>query len=115
MLEGIWDAILPYILEIVLSTISIIVARYVIPFIKGDLIPWLKEKRLYNIVKKFVQAAEKMAESNIIQKSDKKAMVIKLLEDKGIIVDEITEAIIEGCVKELDLIVSAIHKEVVGE
>ena len=36
-------------------------------------IPWLKEKRLYNIVKSFVQAVEKLSETGVIEKADKKA------------------------------------------
>lgn len=113
MLETIWNAILPNVLEIIMTIISLVVAYYVIPYIKGDLIPWLKEKRIYSIVKNFVQAAEKMAESGIIPKVDKKSLVIELLENKGIIVDTTVDAIIESCVKELDVITSTIYEELV--
>ena len=110
MWETILNAILPHILEIIMTIISLIVARYVIPCIKNDLIPWLKEKRLHNIVKSFVQAAEKLAESGAIDKVDKKAKVIELLENKGIVVNEIVEALIESCVKELDIVTSVIYE-----
>ena len=114
MWETIWNSILPNILEIILTIISIVVARYAIPYIKTDLIPWLKEKRLYNIVKGFVQAAEKMAESGAIEKADKKNFVVGLLEGKGIVVNDTVEAFIESCVKELDIITSVFYEEVVG-
>lgn len=113
MLEMIWDSILPNILEIILTIISLIIAHYVIPYIKSDLIPWLKEKRVYNIVKSFVQAAEKLAEAGAIDKIDKKKKVIELLESNGIVVDATVEAFIESCVKELDMIASVVYEEII--
>lgn len=114
-LKMILDAILPNILEIIVTIISLVVARYVIPYIKDDMIPWLKEKRLYNIVKSFVQAAEKLAESGVIEKVQKKDKVIELLKKKGIEINETVEAFIESCVKELDLISSTFYDEIVIE
>ncbi len=115
MWETIWESILPNVLEIILTIISVVIARYAIPYIKTDLIPWLKEKRLYDIVKGFVQAAEKMAESGAIEKSDKKNFVIGLLEGKGIVVNETVEAFIESCVKELDIVTSVVCEEIETE
>ena len=115
MWETIWNLILPNILEIIATIISLVIAYYVIPYIKTDMVPWLKEKRLYNIVKKFVQAAEKMAESGIIAKVDKKSKVIELLENKGITVNESVDAFIESCVKELDIIASSVREEIKEE
>ncbi len=112
MLESIWDLILPNLLEIILAAISLAVSRYVIPFIKNDFIPWLKEKRMYNVVKNFVQAVEKMAESGVIEKVDKKNKVVELLAKNGIVVDEIVDTFIESCVKELDMAVSVIREEI---
>lgn len=112
MLETIWNLILPNLLEIVITVVFSVVARYLIPYIKSDLIPFLKEKRLYGIVKSFVQAAEKMAESGKIEKEYKKDKVIQLLESKGIDIDDITEAFIESCVKELDMVASVIKNEI---
>lgn len=112
MFETFMDSILSNILEIVSTTISLVVAFYVIPCIKSDLIPWLKEKRLYNTVESFVRAAEKMAESGVIKKCDKKAKVIELLKNKGVEVNETIEAFIESCVKELDIITSTIYEEI---
>lgn len=113
MFETIWKAILSNILEIILTIISLVVARYVVPYIKSDLIPWLKEKRLLNIIKGFVQAAEKMSESGAIEKSKKKELVIQLLENKGVIVDTTVDAFIESCVKELDMVTSVVYEEVI--
>lgn len=115
MLETIWNEILPNILEIILTIISIIIARYVIPFIKNDVVPWLKEKKLYGTVKKFVQAVEKLAESGAIDKKDKNEKVIEFLQSKGIVVDSTVKAFIESAVKELDMAASAIVKEIVEE
>ena len=97
-LKMISDAILPNILEIIITIISLVVARYVIPFIKSDFIPWLKEKRLHNIIKTFVQAAEKLAESGVIEKIQKKEKVVELLEKNGIEVTETIDSFIESAV-----------------
>lgn len=112
MWEEILDLILPNILEIIATIISLVVAYYVIPYIKTDMIPWLKEKHLYNIVKKFVHAAEKMAESGFIEKADKKTKVIELLKNHGVTIDESVDAFIESCVKELDIIASSVREEI---
>ena len=115
MLKELISIILPHVFEIVITVISLTVARYVLPYIKADMIPWLKEKRLYGIVKSFVQAAEKLAESGEIEKQQKKDKVIELLENKGVVVDDAVEAFIESAVKELDIVTSAIHEEIMEE
>lgn len=113
MFETVLNSILPNVLEIILTIISLVVSYYVIPYIKNDLIPMLKEKHLYSTVKKFVKAAEKLAESGAIKKVDKKTKVIELLESKGIEVNEIIDAFIESCVKELDSVASVIYEEII--
>lgn len=112
MWETIWNLILPNLLEIIWVIISLVISRYIIPYIKSDFIPWLKEKRLYGIVKNFVQAAEKMAESGVIEKADKKNKVVELLNKNGISVNETVDTFIESCVKELDMAVSVIYEEI---
>lgn len=99
-------------LDIVIAVISILVSYYVIPAIKNNLIPFLKEKRLLNIIKGFVNGVEKMAESGIIDKSNKKDKVVELLEEKGITVTPEVDALIEAAVKELDIIASTVVDEV---
>jgi len=71
-------------------------------YIKTAVIPWLKEKRLYDTVKKYVQAAEKLGNVGTIPKDSKKAHVIRLLENKGIKVTPEIDALIESAVLELD-------------
>lgn len=73
------------------------------PFIAGTVVPWLKEKRLYGIVKHFVEAAEKLSENNTI---NKKEYVVHLLESKGIEITDEVEAYIESAVINLDRTVS---------
>ena len=112
MLEVIYNAILPNILEIVGTIISLVFAYYVIPYIKKDLIPWLKEQRVYGIIRNFVQAVEKMAEAGVIEKADKKQKVIELLARNGIVVNATIDAFIESCVKELDMVSSVVLEEI---
>jgi hypothetical protein len=112
MWESIWNLILPNLLEFILAAISLVISRYIIPCIKNDFIPWFKEKRIYNVVKNFVQAVEKMAESGVIEKVDKKNKVVELLTKKGVVVDEIVDTFIESCVKELDMATSVIVEEI---
>ncbi|MBQ2468443.1 MAG: hypothetical protein II503_02050 [Clostridia bacterium] len=64
------------------------------------MIPWLKEKNLYEIVYRMVRAAEKWSQTHEI---DKKQWVIDRLEEKGIVVDSYIDALIESCVEELDI------------
>ena len=77
-------------------------------YIKTAVIPWLKEKHLYDTVKKFVQAAEKLGDVGTIPKANKKAHVIRILENKGIKVTPEIDALIESAVLELDNAVGAI-------
>lgn len=112
MAELIINAVTENVLDIVIAVISIIVSVYLIPLIKNELKPWLEEKRIYGLVQKFVEAAEKLAESGTIEKVDKKAKVIELLESKGITVNEEIDAFIESAVKQLDIITSTAIEEI---
>lgn len=104
MQEAIMKLLTEHLLETILGVISLVVSYYVIPAIKNDLVPFLKEKRVYNLVEKFVGAAEKLAETGVIPKIDKKKTVIELLESKGIVVTSEVKAFIEGAVKQLDIV-----------
>ena len=110
--EMILNVVTENVLDIVIAVISIVVSVYLIPLIKNELKPWLVEKRVYSLVKKFVEAAEKLAESGVIEKVDKKSKVIELLESKGIIVDAEVDAFIESAVKQLDVITSTVVEEI---
>lgn len=113
--EVLYDTISEDIFEIIIKVLALVIACYVIPFIKNEAIPWLKDKRMYEIVKKLVEGAEKMAESGTIKKFDKKETVIKLLKKKGIVVSDEVDMLIEACVKELDLIVNTTITEIKNE
>lgn len=103
------------VLKIILALISIGMSAIVLPWLRDSAIPWLKEKRLYSIVKKFVQAAEKLAETGAIDSISKKEYVVELLRSKGFAVDAELEAFIESAVKELDIAVKDSFMEIVDE
>lgn len=111
MEQMIIDAVIGNVLDIVIAIITIVTSVYIIPLIRNEFIPWLKDKHIYSEVKSFVEAAEKLAESGIIQKTDKKAKVIELLQNSHIEVDKKVEAFIESAVKRLDLIASSVADE----
>ena len=115
MQEAIINLLTEHLLETILGVISIAVSYFILPAIKNDLVPFLKEKRIYSLVEKFVGAAEKLAEIGIIEKIDKKDKVIELLESKGIVVNDAVEAFIEGAVKQLDLIKDTVVDTVTEE
>ena len=109
------DAIMGNLLEIIATLLTLVVSYYVLPFISKDLIPWLKEKRMFSLIKTFVEAAEKLAETGAIQKADKKQTVINLLENKGFEVTLEIESFIESAVKQLDLIANTVTDEIKKE
>lgn len=93
------------ILQIICALIGIILTAVIVPWLRGSAIPWMKDKQLYSIVTKFVHAAEKLAETGVIDRGTKKDYVINLLKDKGFDITAETEAFIESAVKELDMAV----------
>lgn len=86
------------VVKIIFMALGLVVTYYVVP--------WLKEKKLYGIVKKAVYAAEKWAETHEI---DKKAYVVGKLEAAGIKVTPVVDAFIESAVKELDIALGKIE------
>ena len=108
------------VLEIVIAGIAIWLTSFVAPwfqkvaspFIKNTVIPWLEEKRLYNIVKRFVEAAEKKAENETF---DKYEWVVKHLESKNITVNDEVKAYIESACKEIDMITKNTVDTLTGE
>lgn len=115
MLQEILNIIKDNVLDIIIAVISIIVSYYIIPAIKNDLVPWLEDRRLYDIVKTFVKAAEKLADAGTIEKTDKKQYVINLLTAQGIKVDDKVNSFIESCVKELDFVIDTAKDEILNE
>lgn len=100
-MTALWEAIITGLLKVVVAAISVIVTAVVVPWLNTTVIPYLKEKRLYNIVCRFVQAAEKMSAGGTLDKTAKRDYVVKLLTSKGIAVDDEISALIESAVEEL--------------
>ena len=92
------------IVKIVFLVLGTVVTVYVVP--------WLKEKGLYDIVKKMVQGAEKWSETMDI---DKKEWVIERLEARGIVVNNYVEALIESACEELDIAWANVSSEFTEE
>lgn len=115
MTELILEAITSNVLDIVIAVISIVVGVYLIPLIKTELKPWLEEKRVYNLISKFVEAAEKLAETGVIKKTDKKQYVLKLLEENGVVVNETISAFVESAVQQLDIVINTVKDELKQE
>lgn len=92
------------IVKIVFLVLGTLVTVYVVP--------WIKEKGLYDIVKKMVQGAEKWSETMDI---DKKEWVIERLEARGIEVNDYVEALIESACEELDIAWANVSSEFTEE
>ena len=95
------------IIEIIIDFAVKILFTVALGFVTAHVIPWLKEKRLYDTVVKMVQAAEKWSKTHNI---DKKTYVIEQLEAKGVKVNSIVEALIESAVQELDIALAGTGK-----
>lgn len=93
------------VLRIICALIGVVLTAVITPWVKTCAIPWMKDKQLYGLVQKFVQAAEKLSETGVLSNKDKKDYVVKLLTKKGYKVDAEIEAFIESAVKELDMTV----------
>lgn len=83
------------VVKLIIAGVAALITYYVIPY--------LKEKKVYDTVSKLVKAAEKLAQSEQIDKDKKKDYVIDLLTSKGVEVTPLINAMIEAAVTELDL------------
>lgn len=90
-------------LVIIMELIDIIL-QFVFPLIGAIityvLVPYLKEKRIYNYVKIAVDAAEQLAKTEVIQ--DKLSYVTERVKKKFKLSDEETRTLIEAAVAELN-------------
>lgn len=111
-MDAFYGEIASGVLQIVCALIGILLTVVIGPWLKTSAIPWMKEKQLYGLVKKFVQAAEKLSETGALESADKKCYVVHLLEQKGYPMTAETEAFIESAVKELDMAIAAGWSEV---
>lgn len=82
--------------------IAIVFGVIIIPWVKKNAIPWLKDKQLYGVIQKFVRAAEKLGEAGTISKDAKLDYVIGLLNKRGVNVTADVRAMIESAVGDLD-------------
>ena len=96
----------PMIVECVVGVAKVVIAIVfgviIIPWVKKNAIPWLKDKQLYGVIQKFVRAAEKLGEAGTISKDAKLDYVIGLLCRRGIEVTADVRALIESAVGDLD-------------
>ena len=109
------NIILSNVFEIIIGVLSIVVVKYILPLIQTELKPWLEEKRIYSLAKKFVEAAEKLAATGKIKKCDKKEYVLKLLEKNGIVVNDTISAFVESAVQQLDIVIDTVKNELKEE
>lgn len=65
-------------------------------------LPYIADQRQYKRIRQFVQAAEKLANAGKLPKDEKNEYVLQLMEDAGIPVNQITKALVESAVLELD-------------
>lgn len=96
------STLIPAITDILKAVIAIVFSCVVLPWVVKTAIPWMKEKRVYDFVKKIVLAAEKLAEAGTIGKESKLDYVTAVLKKRGIEVDAAMRALIECAVAELD-------------
>lgn len=87
-------------MDTIISTLIGAAVLIVTAAISAYVIPWLKDKHLLATVRTLVEAAEKLAEN---QPLDKKAWVITQLKILGVKVTPFVEAAIESAVKQLDI------------
>jgi len=102
-METVITTLITSLVELIFAVALAAFTGIVIPWLVSTGIPWLKEKRLYNLASKFVAAAEKRANAGTLDKKYKKDYVIGQFEKKGITVTPELDAFIEAAVMELDI------------
>ena len=102
------------VIRLIIAAMTVAFSTFMLPWVRDELIPWLKEKHLYSLVVKFVRAAEKMYEAGTLV-GLKKAYVISLLKERGFELTPEIDAFIESAVKELDIAVDSSIGDIVGE
>lgn len=102
-------------IELMAVLIGLVFSAVILPFVRDTVIPWLREKRVLNLVSKFVQAAEKLGETGVIDKDTKKSYVLALLKSKGVTVTPAIDAFVESAVLDLDKAFADGFEEIVEE
>lgn len=85
----------PLAVKILVFAVFLMCARYIVP--------WLKNQGVYDTVKKFVWAAEKLAAAGKLPKESKNDYVCRMLETVGVKVTPFVKAMIEAAVEALDI------------
>ena len=94
--------LIPLITDVLRVVIALVICGAIIPWVVRYGIPWLKEKQLYDFIKKVVRAAEKISDSGQITKEAKLDYVVSVLKKNGVTVDATVRALIECAVCELE-------------
>jgi hypothetical protein len=101
------------------NEIVILLVRIVVLYCTGKftsiVYPWLKNQSCFWVIKRAVQAAEKLGATGAITKEKKKDWVISTLESWGYDVDDSTKVMIEAAVTELDAAGGAIAKQITSD
>jgi hypothetical protein len=100
--------------EIVILLVKIVVLGCTLAFTSVGY-PWLKNQSYFWLIKRAVQAAEKLGATGAISKEKKKDWVISTLESWGYDVDDSTKVLIEAAVTELDAAGSTIAKQITSD
>lgn len=92
--------LLNYILYIIMSLAVVLVTRYLVPYLKAKLTA-AEQEGLIQLIENLVQAAEQLftAEKSGEQK---KEYVVNALSEKGVLITESVNAMIESAVYSLD-------------
>lgn len=112
---GIWNEVASLIVKLINAVLAVLLGEIALPWVKTQMIPWLRERRLERIVAVAVQAAEKLASSGQIDKKDKYDYVVGVLEHKHIAITPETRAFIESAVYELDNTIMGGAKKIADE
>ena len=102
-------------LSYLIKALFLILSGVLTFYVKTKIIPWLEDRQLYTTVKRYVQAAEKLASTGKLTTSGaKKDYVVSLLESKGIECGPEIHALIESAVEELDQLKESVISTFIG-
>lgn len=94
------NEILNYALYIIMSLAVVVVTRYLVPYIKARLTA-AEQEGLIQLIENLVQAAEQLFAGEKMGEQ-KKEYVVNALTEKGVLITESVNAMIESAVYSLD-------------
>lgn len=94
------NEILNYALYIVMSLAVVVVTRYLVPYLKARLSA-ANQEELIHLIENLVQAAEQLFAGEKMGEQ-KKEYVVNALSEKGVLITESVNAMIESAVYSLD-------------